>query len=139
MKTTGLAIAGAAMALCVSGCAGNSSVTAKLLDCDEIQAPKLVEVELRQNPGWNPPDYYVCDPTTCRHTTPGQFSTSVVVNNSETAPRMVQLSVEQQLDPSQQLVIQVPPGDSVHPGPTIQGMGCPAPDDFPITVTFLTS
>jgi hypothetical protein len=42
-----LALLGVAAGICITGCAGNSSVTAKLLDCEEIQAPKLAEVELR--------------------------------------------------------------------------------------------
>ncbi len=81
----------------------------------------------------------MCDTTTCRHATPGKFAPTVVVNNSEAAPRFVQLSSESESYSTQELVIQAPPGDSVHPGPVIQGTDCPAPNDFPISVEFMSS
>jgi hypothetical protein len=78
--------------------------------------------EIQRKDGWNPPPDLICDSTTCRR--PGEYQLTLIVNNSEPAPRIVALNGAPP--------IQVQPGDSIFPGPTVVGLECPSSSNYPV-------
>ncbi len=103
------------LAAFLAGCGGNTTVTAKVLDC-RMTKPT---VEIERKDGWNPPADLDCNNARCLK--PGEYQLTYIVNNSEAAQRIVKI---EGTGP-----ITVPPGDTVTEGPTRVGFECPATGD----------
>lgn len=116
MRKSFVALVAGGIGLLLAACGGNTTVTAKVLDC---RMTKPTE-EVQRKDGWNPPAGYDCNNSVCLK--PGEYELTYIVNNAETAQRIVTIDGTGP--------IEVPPGDSVSTGPRTLGFECPAPGDF---------